>query len=144
LQGDRRRGAAAFAKACVVCHAIQGVGKAVGPDLLAMASRTKETLLVDILDPSRQVSADFLSYTLVPTQGEALTGLIAAETATSVTVRRQGQPDETVSRTQIKELRADGKSLMPDGLEQGLTHQDMADLLEFLRQPEAALLPKEQ
>jgi putative heme-binding domain-containing protein len=143
MPADRRRGAAVFAKACLGCHSIQGVGKPVGADLSGLASRAKEALLVDILDPSRQVSPDFLSYALVTARGETLTGLIASETATSVTVRRQGLPDETVLRDQIKEFRAEGKSLMPDGLEQGLAHQDMADLLEFLRQPDAALLPKE-
>ena len=143
LRGDQRRGAAIFAKACLGCHAIQDAGKQVGPDLSGLASRPKEALLADILDPSRQVSPDFLSYTLVTTGGETWTGLIASETAVSVTLRRQGQPDETVLRKQIKELRADGKSLMPEGLEQGMSHQDMADLLEFLRQPDRTLLPTE-
>jgi len=66
----------------------------------------------------------------------------AVETATSITLRRQSQPDLTILRTQIKELRADTKSLMPDGLAQGLSHQDLADLLAFLRQPDPNLLPK--
>ena len=99
---------------------------------------------MNILDPSRQVLPDFVSYTVVPTDGEALTGLITAESAASVTIRRPNLPDVTLRRSEIRELRAEGKSLMPDGLEQGLTMRDMADLISFLRQPDAALLPKEK
>ncbi|HYV26096.1 MAG TPA: PVC-type heme-binding CxxCH protein [Candidatus Eisenbacteria bacterium] len=142
MTGDRVRGAAVFNKICFNCHSVQGKGNHVGPDLSGIASRPKETLLADLLDPSRQVSSDFLNYTLVTVGGDTLNGLIASETATSVTLRRQAQPDETVLRGQIKELRAEGKSLMPDGLEQGLTPQDFADLLEFLVHPDIRLLPE--
>ncbi|MBI3852833.1 MAG: HEAT repeat domain-containing protein [Verrucomicrobia bacterium] len=144
MAGDRQRGATTFAKLCLLCHAIQGKGNHVGPDLSGVASRPKEALLVDILDPSRQVTPDFISYTLTTTQGETVMGLIAAESANGVTVRRAGQPDETISRTQIAGLRAEGKSLMPDGLEQGLTQQDLADLLDFLQKPDNKLLPEEK
>lgn len=82
------------------------------------------------------------SYNLATTRGEAVSGLIAGETSTGITIRRQGQPDETVLRSELREVRAEGESLMPDGLEAGLTHQDFADLLEFLRQPDAGLLKK--
>jgi hypothetical protein len=44
----------------------------------------------------------------------------------------------------VAELRADGKSLMPDGLEQGLNAQDIADLLEFVQRPDTVLLPQTQ
>jgi putative heme-binding domain-containing protein len=144
LSGDRKHGAEIFARTCLTCHAMQGEGARIGPDLSGIATHSRETLLVDILDPSRQVLPDFVSYTLVAADGEATTGLIIAESAESVTMRRPNAPDATTQRSQIKAITADGKSLMPDGLEQGLTVQDMADLLSFLRQPEVALLPKEK
>jgi putative heme-binding domain-containing protein len=140
LEGDRPRGAVIFAKTCSVCHTVEGRGQPVGPDLSGIASRPKEALLVDILDPSRQVSADFINYSLVTTGGKSVSGFILSETAASMTLRRSGEPDETVLRSQISELRAEGKSLMPEGLEQGLGQQDMADLLSFLQRPEGRLL----
>jgi putative heme-binding domain-containing protein len=143
LSGDRKQGAEIFARSCLICHAMQGEGARIGPDLSGIATHSRETLLVDILDPSRQVLPDFISYTLVTTDAEVMTGLVIAESSASVTLRRANTPDAVIQRSQIKELKADGKSLMPDGLEQGLTVQDLADLLSFLRQPEAALLPKE-
>jgi putative membrane-bound dehydrogenase-like protein len=141
LKGDRPRGAAIFAKTCLLCHIIEGQGRHVGPDLSGIASRPKEALLVDILDPSRQVSPDFINYTLVTTDGNLVTGLIVSETAVGVTLRRAGETDDTILHSQIKELRAEGKSLMPEGLEQGLVPRDMADLLSFLQKPEGRLLP---
>jgi len=140
LEGDRVRGAAIFTKTCLVCHTVDGHGQHVGPDLSAIGSRPKEALLVDILDPSRQVSPDFINYTLITIDGKLLTGFILSETAASVTLRRAGEADDTVLRSQIKDLRADGKSLMPEGLEQGLTPKEMADLLAFLQKPEGRLL----
>jgi putative heme-binding domain-containing protein len=142
LAGDKARGAGWFSRNCLVCHALGGQGQAVGPDLAGVGSRPKEGLLEDILEPSRQVSPDFVAYSLVTKAGETSTGLLAAENATSVTLRRSGQPDETILRSQIQEWRAETKSLMPDGLEQGMSRQDMADLLEFLRQPDARLFSK--
>jgi len=144
MPGDRKHGAEIFARTCLQCHAMQGEGARIGPDLSGIATHSRETLLVDILDPSRQVLPDFVSHTVVTTDGETLTGLIMAESTASVTVRRPNAPDATIQRNRIKELKADGKSLMPDGLEAGMTVPDMADLLSFLRQPEAALLPKEK
>jgi len=143
LAGDRVKGAAIFGKTCSQCHAMQGRGNAVGPNLYSVASEPKETLLINILDPSRQVTPDYVSYTLTTSDGETLTGLITSESASSVTMRRPNIADLTVERHRIKALKADGKSLMPDGLEQGLTRQDVADLLEFIRQPDDQLLPKE-
>jgi putative membrane-bound dehydrogenase-like protein len=144
LDGDRKRGAEIFARSCLSCHVLQGHGQGVGPDLIGLATRPKEALLVDIIDPSRQVSPDFVSYTVITSKGEALPGLIAGETANSVTMRRAGMADETILRNEIAEVRAEGRSLMPDGLEQGLNPQDMADLLAFLRQPDVVLFPEEK
>ena len=76
LTGDRGRGAATFVKLCLPCHAIAGKGNRVGPDLSGIATRSREAVLVDILDPSRQVTPDFISYTLTTKQGGTETGLL--------------------------------------------------------------------
>lgn len=141
LAGDPARGATVFARACLSCHQLQGKGQLVGPDLAGLGNRTKETLLSDILDPSRQVAADFVGYTAVTESGDAITGLLVSETPSGVTLRRPGVSDELIPRNRLKELQASGKSLMPEGLESGLTPGDMADLLEFLIHPGAAKIP---
>ena len=137
--GDRTRGAAVFEKHCLACHHVQGRGHRVGPELSGIASRAKEVLLVDLFDPGRQVSPDFIAYTLLTREGQVLTGLLVSETATSVTLRRSEGAQDFVLRSQIEELRGTGKSLMPDGMEQNLSEEDVADLLEFLARPDARL-----
>jgi putative heme-binding domain-containing protein len=141
LAGDRQRGATTFARLCLSCHYVQGRGQRVGPDLSGIASRPLDALLVDLLDPSRQIAPDYQTYDLQLKNGEIISGLIASETATRLTIRHAGAPDESIARNDVKEIRATQKSLMPDGLEAGLDAQAFADLLQFLREPDASLLP---
>ena len=137
--GDRIRGAAVFEKHCLTCHSVQGRGQRIGPDLSGLGAKPRETLVVDVLDPSRQVAPGFMAYTLLTRQGQVLTGLLVSETATSVTLRRAEGAQDFVLRSQIEELRSTGKSLMPEGFEQSLTEDNLADLFEFLSQPDARL-----
>jgi len=137
--GDRARGAAVFEKHCLTCHFVQGRGHRVGPDLSGIGARAKEVVLVDLLDPSRQVSPDFVAYTLITRDGQVLSGLLASETAGGITLRRAEGAQDFVPRAQIEELRSSGQSLMPAGLEQNLSEENISDLLAFLARPEAGL-----
>lgn len=140
LTGSPVEGAKLFARLCTPCHTMQGVGQNVGPELASVSLRAPESLLNDILDPSGQVLPDFINFTLTKKDGETVNGFIAAETADTVTLRRANAPDETIPRANILHLRAEGKSLMPDGLEQGITHTDMANLISFIQRPTRDLL----
>ena len=141
MSGDRKAGAELFATLCLQCHAIEGRGQNVGPSLSAIGSREREALFLDILHPSLQVAPDFAAYTITTTRDDTLTGLITSENATGIVLRRPNLPDETIPRAQIKQVQASGRSLMPDGLETGLTPATLAHLLEFLRRPAPELLP---
>jgi putative membrane-bound dehydrogenase-like protein len=132
LQGDRAKGRLLFEARCVICHPFDRNAISVGPNLAGMSARPKEALLTDILDPSAQVAPDFAAYTIVLHDADPVSGLIIVEDDTRVTLRRPNEPDAVVLRTRIRQIRAEGKSLMPDGLEEGLTLQDLADLLAFL------------
>ncbi|HEY4308086.1 MAG TPA: PVC-type heme-binding CxxCH protein [Pirellulales bacterium] len=140
LLGSREHGAKLFKEHCATCHTNLGFGRQVGPDLSGVAGRPKETLLGDMLDPSRQVAPDFLSYSLVTRDGRALAGILVSDTGEAVTLRRGEGADDVVRRADIEELQASGKSLMPEGLEQRLSVQDVADVLSFLTLPERRLL----
>lgn len=131
--GDAARGKELFKKVCAACHQLQGVGFATGPNLAAMKARGPEAILVNVLDPNREVNPQYLNYTLVTNDGRTLSGIIAAETATSVTLTRADNARDVVLRIDIDELRSTGMSLMPEGLEKQIDKQGMADLLEYLR-----------
>jgi len=141
MSGDRKAGAELFATLCLQCHVIEGRGQNIGPSLSAIGSREREALFLDILHPSLQVAPDFAAYTITTTRDDILTGLITSENANGIVLRRPNLPDETIPRAQIKQVQASGRSLMPDGLETGLTPATLAHLLEFLRQPDPKLLP---
>jgi putative heme-binding domain-containing protein len=139
-RGSTARGAIVFKQNCQTCHAIHGIGQKVGPDLTSVASRRTDLLITDILDPSHQVSPDFINYLAVTKDGRVLSGLIAAETTESVTLRREEGQQDTIFRNDIEQLRASGKSIMPDGLEQKLSPDQLTDLLEFLHNPDVQQL----
>ena len=133
--GDARTGAALFARHCLTCHQMQGKGSRVGPELSGIASRPKLALLEDILNPGKDVSPDFVNFVVVTKQGQVFTGLLVADTSALVRLRGPQGAEETVLRSDIEELRPNHQSLMPEGLEQALTPQDVSHLLEFLRNP---------
>lgn len=135
LPGDSRQGAQLFSQHCLGCHQMKGKGSRVGPELSGIASRPKGALLVDILSPSQEVSPDFLNYIVVTKEGQVFAGLLAADTAAGVRLRRQQAGEDFIARNNIEELRVNNKSLMPDGFEEKLSPQDFASLLEFLQHP---------
>ena len=62
------------------------------------------------------------------------TGILASQTATSVTLRRDGNKTETILRSQLEELTGTGRSLMPDGFEKKISVSEMRDLIAYLQE----------
>jgi putative heme-binding domain-containing protein len=132
LVGDPGRGKAVFARTCAACHLLEAVGHAVGPDLGSVTNRSPEFLLIAILDPNREVDPRYVEYVASTKEGRSFTGILAAESAGSVTLRGQDGREEVLLRTDVEELQSTGKSLMPEGMEKDLRKQDLADLLAYL------------
>src|SRR5262249_7575169 len=132
--GDAAKGKLVFQQQCAKCHKHNSEGGNVGPDLTGMAAHPKSELIVHILDPSRSVEGNFVSYTVATTDGRTLTGLLASETRTAVDLLDTEGKTQRVLREDIDELVASKKSLMPEGFEKQITPESLADLLEFLTQ----------
>jgi putative membrane-bound dehydrogenase-like protein len=132
MAGDRSRGKAVFAKTCSVCHQLESVGHPVGPDLAGLANKSPLYLLTEILDPNRNVDSRYIEYQAALKNGRTLTGLLAGETANSITLRGQESKEQNILRSQIEELTSTGRSLMPEGMEKDLTKPMLADLLAYL------------
>jgi len=135
--GDASRGKLVFEKNCASCHQLSGVGETVVPNLLSMVTRGAESMLFNILAPSREVEPRFLEYVLTTTDGQVLTGLISGETSTSVTLRGADGKPNTVLRSDIANMFTTGKSLMPEGFEKVIDKQSMADLITYLQEAAA-------
>jgi putative membrane-bound dehydrogenase-like protein len=133
LLGDAKRGREIFKANCAACHRIAGIGTLVGPDISDTINKAPEQLLVDILDPSRVIDNNYVTYVVRTKSGAVLSGFIASQTASSLTLRRGEGQEDVVLRQDIDELKSSGVSLMPEGLEKNITIEGMADLLAFLK-----------
>ena len=133
LKADTAHGQAVFAKNCSICHKIGDIGVSFAPDISDSRERTPLQLLTDILQPNRAIDSNYFSYTAITTDGHVHTGVLAAETSTSVTLKQQEGKSETLRRDEIDDLHNDGVSFMPEGLEKNISHQDMADLISFIK-----------
>jgi putative membrane-bound dehydrogenase-like protein len=133
LTGDSAKGASVFANTCATCHFLRGQGHAVGPNLAALADKTPADFLTAILDPNAVVEPRFVAYNIETKDGRSLSGIVSAETATTLTLVQGGGGQEIVLRSDIQEMRASGLSLMPEGLEQNMTPQDLANLIAYLK-----------
>jgi putative membrane-bound dehydrogenase-like protein len=134
LKADTKAGKAVFAKHCSACHKLDAVGHDVGPNLLAViGGKSGEDLLIAVFDPNREVDPRYLTYQVGTTDGQVLTGIIVAETPTSITVRRAEGAEDVILRANLELFRGTSLSLMPVGLEKELKPQDVADLFAYLR-----------
>lgn len=130
--GDPESGRQVFARVCANCHKLEGHGHDVGPDLAALTDTSPEALLTAILDPNRDLDARYATYSAALKDGRVVTGVVASETASAITLKRQEGQTDVVLRGDLEELVMSGLSLMPEGLENDLKPADLADLIAYL------------
>jgi putative membrane-bound dehydrogenase-like protein len=135
LNGDAQKGKVVFARTCTQCHRLNNEGVSVGPDLAKLSDKSPADFLLAIIDPNAAVEPRFVAYNIETKDDRSLTGVVSAETATTVSIVQAGGTKEQILRGDIREIRASRLSLMPEGLEQNMTPQDVADLIAYLRGP---------
>ncbi len=116
------------------CHRIGDKGGRIGPDLTTIgANRTSRDLLESIVFPSASIVRQYESFTVTTTSGLTYSGLIVRETDDALTIQ-QATGDPIIVRRQDVELVAPGTvSIMPQGLEQALTEEQLADVIAWLK-----------
>ena len=134
MQGEMAHGKKPFEENYARWHMPRRQGGRVGPDLSGIHNKTKEELLTSILNPSYAIEPHFVNYVITSKDGRMYDGVIANETPGAITLRgRSEDGDDTVLRKNIAEIRASSVSLMPEGFEQNLSKQDVADVIAYLR-----------
>jgi hypothetical protein len=83
--------------------------------------------------PSAAIEPRFINYQIETRDGRLLSGVVKAETAVSLTLVQAGALEEKILRSEIAEIKASNLSLMPEGLEQGMSPQDLADLIAYVK-----------
>lgn len=135
--GDVRRGQAVFngpKAACITCHAVGYLGGQVGPDLTRIGQlRTDRDLVESILYPSLSFVRSYEPVTVATRQGKVLNGLLKKDSADEVVLTVSATEHAHIPRDDVEEMRPGTVSIMPAGLDQQLTRQELADLLAFLR-----------
>ncbi|MBP7142332.1 MAG: c-type cytochrome [Opitutaceae bacterium] len=135
LPSDAHRGELVFTRVCSACHTFDGVGGHVGPDLSGNRNQPADALLLHILVPNYEVYPGYQAVSIATPDGRMLSGRILTETDASLTLRTAFGTDEVVMRSSILSLNASSLSLMPDGLEQSMTRDELADLIAYLKSP---------
>jgi putative heme-binding domain-containing protein len=136
--GRAAEGRPLFEKQCAICHRFGGIGKDVGPDLTTITSRFKKAdILESILWPSKVISDQYQAEMFELADGTVVTGVLVRETAAAVLVRTGESPERPVAvpKAQIAVRAPSTVSLMPAGLLDGLSHEQIADLLAFVQAP---------
>lgn len=139
--GNAEAGRPLFEKQCAACHRFGAIGKDVGPDLTTITSRFKKKDVLDsILWPSKVISDQYQAEMIELKDGKVVTGVLVRESAAAVLVRTADNPDKPVAvpKGQIATRAPSTISLMPEGLLEGFTDQQIADLLAFVLAPPPA------
>jgi putative heme-binding domain-containing protein len=122
---------------CSKCHFIRGQGAHVGPDLSNLVYRDYASVLKDIVEPSAAINPDHVAYTIELKDGsESLSGVPAGGDDSKLLLADASGRITPVARSNIRSMQPSTKSLMPEGLLQGLSEQQRKDLLTFLLLPE--------
>ena len=114
-------------------HKIGDEGHEVGPDLMAVTTRYKEVLLADILMPNQAVETGYEEYLVDTVDGQSLSGVIAKQTPTTLTIRRAKGEEDTVLRKNVESMYSLSVSPMPEDLDQAVDQQGMADLIAYVK-----------
>lgn len=130
--------------ACVKCHSVDGSGGKAGPDLFAVGDKFPRLELIRaVLEPSAEIAIGY-GTTIVDTKsGDQFQGIVKASTADALELMNADGQRIRIASRDIHERRGSIVSLMPDGLQAGISHQEFADLIEYLvslKLPESALV----
>jgi len=133
-KGDPRAGKALFKQSCAVCHTLFGEGAQIGPELTGDERDNLDSLLPAIIDPSLGIREEYTTFNLTTKDDQSLTGFLLVDQPKAVTMMDTQGHKLVIAREQIQSLRASPVSLMPEGLLDPLSGQQIRDLISYVVQ----------
>ncbi|MCG8649522.1 MAG: c-type cytochrome, partial [Pirellulales bacterium] len=132
--GDPIDGRAAYTKAkCAACHQFGNYGESIGPNLTGIARRfTKREILESILYPAHVVGDQYASKKVLTMDGKVLMGMVSERPGGSIEVRDANNQVTEVDDSNIDQILPTNSSIMPSGLLDSLTLQEISDMMSFL------------
>ena len=131
--GNPYNGKEIFHASCGKCHVLFEEGGLVGPDLTSYKRDDLQGMLLHVVNPSAEIREGFENYLLLTDDGRALNGFIADEDNQVVVLRGVDGHIRSVPRDEIDEMRAVPQSLMPEGILDPFSDQQVRDLFAYLR-----------
>ena len=131
--GVPERGRQLYRQLCAMCHRLHGEGGTIGPDLTTANRRDKEFMLTSLVDPSAVIRREYLNYAVRTTDGRVLNGFVSEESAGSIVIVSATGDRTEIPRDRIASMEDSGVSLMPEGLLNALSPQQLRDLFAWLQ-----------
>jgi putative membrane-bound dehydrogenase-like protein len=133
VKADATKGKTVFINTCSVCHMVGNEGKDFGPKLTEIGSKyAKDGLLDAIVHPSDGISFGYEGWELKMKDGSTLSGIIASKTETSIDLKLPGGAKQQIKTSDVASKKEMKESLMPEGLYQNMSNNDLANLLGYL------------
>jgi len=136
MPGDAKRGAEVFrrdAVGCIKCHQVNGEGIDFGPSLSEIGTKLgKDALYEAVFDPSAGISFGFEAWQIELKSGDEAYGLIVSDTAEEIAMKTQGGIVTRYKKSDVAKREQQKLSIMPAGLQQVMSTEDLVDLVEYL------------
>ena len=131
--GSPYAGKKLFTVTCAKCHMLFGKGGFIGPDLTSAKRDDLPNLLLSIVNPSAEIREGFETYLVRTQDGRALTGFLLEQDNRIVVIRNAEGIDISLAKKNIDDMRIVPQSIMPEGLLQAMSDQQVRDLFAYLR-----------
>jgi putative heme-binding domain-containing protein len=131
--GDPYAGKKLYMQSCGRCHTLFDGGGQIGPSLTGYQRDQLAALTLNIVGPNLEVREGYQSYALLTDAGQLLTGFIEQDSPDQVTLRAVDGLSYTIERNRIESMKPQPQSLMPEGLLDNLSEQQIRDLFAYLR-----------
>jgi putative heme-binding domain-containing protein len=121
---------------CVSCHRMNGVGEQVGPDLTGLDPKmTRAEILRSLVEPSAKIDEKYLTYSFALKSGKVVTGMILESSPERIKVIENPMakaPPVLIDRSDIEDQSKSATSIMPKGLLDKLTREEILDLVAYI------------
>jgi len=133
IKGDEVKGKVVYTNACAVCHMVAAEGKDFGPKLTEIGSKYgKDGLLNSIVHPSDGISFGYEGWIIKMNDGSTVTGIVSSKTASDIDIKLPGGTTQRIKTANIASMSEMKQSMMPEGLYQNMSSEDLANLLAYL------------
>jgi putative membrane-bound dehydrogenase-like protein len=134
LKGDKVKGVEVYKTYCITCHQVNGQGMEFGPNLSQIGNKlTKEAIFTSIIHPDLGISFGYEGWNITLKDGTQLSGIISSKTETDIILKMPGGITQNIKTSNIKAKQMLDVSIMPAGLQESMTTQELVDLTEYMK-----------